>query len=188
MSAPPYMKLFIADYLADTTHLTRDQHGAYLLLLMAMWRAGGKLPNNDLKLAAIAKCTAAEWKRLRPVVMDFFVGAGGSFKHKRIAKELAKYQATVDRRAEAQNRAVSEKINQNSDVTPRKHDITKTRTRTRTRGKLEGPSIGPSNLTEAPVTGARPDGAPVPAPVTDLNELRARIAREAAELEEAKIA
>jgi uncharacterized protein YdaU (DUF1376 family) len=98
MSAPPYMKLYIADYLADTTHLTRGEHGAYLLLLMAMWRSGGKLPKNDTKLAAIAQCSADEWTEIRATVLEFFKSTGGALRHKRVSRELSHYDDVVKKR------------------------------------------------------------------------------------------
>lgn len=72
MSAPPFMPFFVGDYLADTTHLTVTEHGAYLLLLMSMWRNGGSLPNDDRSLARHARCTRAQWERMRPVLAPFF--------------------------------------------------------------------------------------------------------------------
>jgi len=115
MSAPPYMKLYIADYLADTTHLSCLEHGAYLMLLMAMWRAGGKLPNKDVKLAAITRLPARDWAKIRPAIMELFTVSGGAIKHKRLAKELAHYSTVIEGRKRAQKRTHSETVNENKD-------------------------------------------------------------------------
>jgi uncharacterized protein YdaU (DUF1376 family) len=80
------MPLYIADYRADTAHLSAAQHGAYLLLIMHYWQTGG-LPLEDAALARIACMSPVEWKRNRAAVAAFFTSR---WTHKRIDKELAK--------------------------------------------------------------------------------------------------
>lgn len=101
MSAPPYMKLYVGDYLGDTTHLTTLEHGAYLLLLFGMWRAGGKLPADDAKLARIAQMTAKEWTSVKAVILPFFKRRGAILTHKRVAEEMAHYKTVSLKRKEA---------------------------------------------------------------------------------------
>lgn len=96
-----WMPLHIGKYLADTTHLTRDQHGAYLLLLMAYWRRGGPLPAEDGRLAAIAKATSAEWRKLKPALTEFFTIEDGCWVQKRAETELSKAKALTEKKAEA---------------------------------------------------------------------------------------
>ena len=47
------MKLWIGDHMADAGHLTRADQGSCLLLMMAMWRTGGRLPNDPRRLAVL---------------------------------------------------------------------------------------------------------------------------------------
>jgi uncharacterized protein YdaU (DUF1376 family) len=117
MSAP-YMPLYVADYLADTNHLTTLEHGAYCLLLMAMWRAGGKLPGGDDKLARIARLTPAEWDGVRDQVMVFFKRRGGAITQKRLAQELANYKDSFVRRSEAGKRSQAKRANKNNEQAP----------------------------------------------------------------------
>ncbi len=85
-----WMPLWIGAYLADTTHLSRDQHGGYLLLLMAYWRNKGPLIDQGDRLANIVKATPSEWRKLRPILSEFFDVADGMWSHGRANDELAK--------------------------------------------------------------------------------------------------
>lgn len=115
MSAPPYMKLYVGDYLGDTHHLGVLEHGAYLLLLMAMWRAGGSLPAADANLAKLARCTPEQWAEVRNVVLPYFQRSRSRLTHKRLAAELSKYDAVSDRRSEAGKRGAVEKARKNNE-------------------------------------------------------------------------
>jgi uncharacterized protein YdaU (DUF1376 family) len=86
MSAPAWMPLYVADYLADTAHLTTVQHGAYMLLIMHYWRSRG-LPADDKKLARICRVSPSQWKTMRATLSDLFQDG---WRHKRIDAELLK--------------------------------------------------------------------------------------------------
>lgn len=101
MSAPPYMKLFWGDYHKATRHLTRDQHGAYFLLIGEAWRLGGSLPDDDRMLAAWSLCAPDEWAEMKPVITAFFALRRGKWVHDRVREELASYEATSRKRKEA---------------------------------------------------------------------------------------
>lgn len=81
-----WMPLYVADYLADTGHLSASEHGSYLLLIMHYW-SNGCLPDDDIKLARIARNTNAEWQKTKKSIEDFFEPG---WKHKRIDAELAR--------------------------------------------------------------------------------------------------
>lgn len=100
----PFMQLYVADYLGDTRHLTTEQHGAYLLLLMTMWRSDGVLPDDDKKLARIVGCTASRWAKIRDDVLAFFTVKGGQITNRRLTIELKKASEKSIKRAEAGTR------------------------------------------------------------------------------------
>jgi uncharacterized protein YdaU (DUF1376 family) len=101
MSTAPFMQLYVADYIGDTLHLTTEQHGAYLLLLMAMWRTGGTLPNEEHKLARIVGLSPARWRRVGGDVLAFFDVTDEQITQKRLMKEIEKVKEKSAKRAEA---------------------------------------------------------------------------------------
>lgn len=90
MSRTPFMQLYVSDYLGDTMHLTTEQHGAYLLILMTMWRHNGSLPADDAKLARIARVNAKRWHLIKDDVLAFFDVENGQITQKRLNEELQK--------------------------------------------------------------------------------------------------
>jgi uncharacterized protein YdaU (DUF1376 family) len=112
----PFMQLYVADYLGDTRHLTTEQHGAYLLLLMTMWRADGRLPHDDKKLARITGCTASRWARIKGDVLDFFDVDGADLTHGRLMLELKKASEKSFQRAEAGKRGGEAKSRKDKDT------------------------------------------------------------------------
>lgn len=115
----PFMQLYVADYLGDTRHLTTEQHGAYLLLLMTMWRQGGKLPNDSAKLARIAGVSARRWHLVAVDVMPFFtVCDDGTITQKRLEREHQKAVSISQKRSISGKRGGGAKALNNKSAAP----------------------------------------------------------------------
>ncbi len=99
--ADTWMPWYVADYLADTAHLSTEQHGAYCLMLMAAWKRAGSLPKDDSQLAAVCRLSSARWKAHRTVLLEFFTEEADQFSHKRVTAERQKAQAISDKKAQS---------------------------------------------------------------------------------------
>ena len=114
-----WMPLVIGDYLKDTTRLTTEQHGAYLLLIMSYW-VEGPPADDDEELAATTRLDARAWKKSRDKLLRFFRIEDGRWRHKRIDEELERWatkKAAYSARAAAGGRAKAAKRGASSSAT-----------------------------------------------------------------------
>ena len=99
MAALPYMQLYIADYLADTMHLSTEEHGAYLLLMFNYWQTGRAIPKN--RLAKIARLSNDRWSAVEPSLKEFFNDNGIEWVQERIERDLEAVRSSVNQKSAA---------------------------------------------------------------------------------------
>jgi len=80
----PSMPFLVDRYVNDTSHLTLEEHGAYLLLLCNMWRRAGSIDDDDKGNARMLGVQPKEWLRLKQVLMPLLVFGGGKISQKRL--------------------------------------------------------------------------------------------------------
>jgi len=109
MSGPHFMPFYIGDYLRDTQHLTTEEHGIYLLLLMACWTRGA-LPDDRRQLSSIAKLRSRKWPVCRHILHAFFVRTADGFWHqKRVDKERQKAEIIREARSKAGSKSAAKR-------------------------------------------------------------------------------
>lgn len=96
-----WMAFNVADYTANTLHLTTRQHGAYILLICAAWAGKGSLPGADGGLMAIAKLTPREWQADGDVIKAFLTRRGGIWVHERVEFEWNDAQSIIAAKSKA---------------------------------------------------------------------------------------
>lgn len=99
MAEFPALPLWTDAFVGDTTHLSCEEVGAYILLLFAAWRRPGcDLPDDDKFLAHITRCDVRTWrKRYRPVLAPLHAIQDGLWTQKRLTKER-KHVADLSKR------------------------------------------------------------------------------------------
>lgn len=100
MSGTPFLQFYAGDYLADTLELTTEQHGAYLLLLLTMWRHKAKLPYDIPKLARITRLSPARFKRIWPDIAHYFTVEDGFIRNKKLSEQHEKVAEISAKRAD----------------------------------------------------------------------------------------
>jgi len=160
MAALPYMPLYVADYLADTAHLTAIEHGAYLMLILNYWQRGKPLPSDDTRLCRIARVPPELWPAVKAEIEEFFSEAGGKWTHSRIDAELARvFDKSTKARASAQR-----SLSVRSTDAERNHSYTDTDTDTDTEEERKEGS--PAEVTggdgDAPIDPNFPKKKPIP--------------------------
>jgi uncharacterized protein YdaU (DUF1376 family) len=91
------MPLYVSDYLGDTGHLSTIEHGAYMLLIMHYWQHES-LPDDEVRLARIARMDSEEWSNARAMLLALFEPG---WKHSRIEAEIAVCEEKYDARSKA---------------------------------------------------------------------------------------
>ena len=95
------MRLFPADYLADTQHLTTEEHGAYLLLMMNYWQRGKPLDNSNNRLAHVCGMSIEQWIEVQKVLQEFFIIVDETWFHSRIDSDLNSIDELLESRSRA---------------------------------------------------------------------------------------
>lgn len=135
MAALPYMQLYVADYLADTMHLSTEEHGAYLLLIFNYWQTGKPIPKK--RLQKIARVPNDRWPTVEESLSEFFTDNGTDWVHERIEADLAAVEeAQAQRAAAGKASAEARKARKRTDLKRGSNDRS---------APVENPSEGESN-------------------------------------------
>lgn len=143
-----WMPLYIGDYLADTMHLTTEQHGAYLLLIMAYWKNGGALPSDDRKLMAICRLGFDAWSMHKHTLASFFDADSNPdlWIHVRAEKEMEKAGNNQEKRVVRAQKAAAARWGNNA------------------------PSNAPGNAPSIPQAMLKECPSPSPSPIKDQDQ------------------
>lgn len=85
-----WIQFYPGDYLKETQHLTTEEHGAYLLLLIHYWCRQKPIPDDEKRLAAICRLSVERFREVRDVLGEFFELSNGEWRHLRFDRDIEK--------------------------------------------------------------------------------------------------
>jgi len=114
MSKAPSMPMYWDSYIADTTHLTTEEHGAYLLLLAAMWRRDGSVPDDDKDIARIVGLSLSKWLKVRARLGGIIKTDGKRLTQKKLLEIWKNTQERIEKNKQNGSLGGRPKANQNN--------------------------------------------------------------------------
>ena len=111
MAALPYQQFFWGDYLADTAHLTTEEHGAYLLLIGNYWQRGRALDNSNGRLANVTRLSDERWTIVQQTLSEFFTIENDIWTHGRIEFDLEKVLTKATKISHAAKESARDRAN-----------------------------------------------------------------------------
>ena len=99
MAELPIMPIKTDALIADTCHLSAEEFGAYMRILLTMWRHGGRLPYDLKKLGRVTGCHPLRWAVIRDAVMGPFTIADGFVSQKRLTSTMLEVREIRKKRA-----------------------------------------------------------------------------------------
>ena len=102
MSQAPFWPVATDAMIADTTHLTAEETGAYIMLLMCLWRSNGEpLPLNHKKLPRMARVRPNRWAAIWENIEEFFEIENETITQKRLREDWVTVQEKITRKRES---------------------------------------------------------------------------------------
>lgn len=97
---PPAFLFNVDNWLGSTSveEMSGDQVKAYIYLLCRAWHQNpiATLPNDDARLARMARVSRDEWERIKPEILDQFKSnSNGRIYNERLQREAAYYKGRV---------------------------------------------------------------------------------------------
>ncbi len=175
-----FFSLHIGDFLGGVLHMDAQEVGAYTMLVVAHYQIGEQgLPDDDKKLARIARCGLKQWLRIKPTVLEKFTLTNGFWCNSNVIDAIRQMQVkSADAKAKSLKRwegtdaaALPEQSHGNPSHKPEAISQEEERIKTT-------PTECEKKKEEAP-----PDGsAPAPAKLPRATRLEAFLEREGTEL------
>jgi uncharacterized protein YdaU (DUF1376 family) len=97
----PFMPLFLGDLLADTLHLSTQEFGAYMLLILHAWKHEAKVDSREAR--QVARVSRFQWPKLSSKISQFFdtTTVPNFWIHLRVKIELEKLAEVSEKRRDA---------------------------------------------------------------------------------------
>lgn len=110
-----WFPFYLDDYDSDTSHLSFEEHGAYLALLRHYYRTGNPLDAIASVLHRVCRAFAGTEKAAIDRMLErFFTLRDGKYHHKRVDLEIAKANLLSNKRADSASKRWACKSNANA--------------------------------------------------------------------------